>query len=75
VELYLHSPTRLICVVRNPLKTEESEREEKESGEVVRDTVFGGKQENIYPVLMVPRQCPLFFLVEVMHMIGINLFI
>jgi hypothetical protein len=31
----------------------------------------GGEQENISPVLKVPRQCPLALLIEVMHMIGI----
>jgi hypothetical protein len=30
-----------------------------------------GKKESIFPVLKVPRQCPLVFLVEAAHMIGI----
>jgi hypothetical protein len=47
------------------------ETEEKESGEIVRDTVFWG-QETTFPVLKVPRQCPLVLLVQVMHMMGIN---
>jgi hypothetical protein len=33
----------------------------------------GGGEESIYPVLKVPRQCPLALLVEVMHLNGINL--
>jgi hypothetical protein len=31
----------------------------------------GGRQETIFPVLKVPRQCSLVLLIEVMHMIGI----
>jgi hypothetical protein len=51
-------------------------REEKESGEVVRETTFVGRrgQETVSPVLKVPRQCPLVLLVVIMHMIGINFF-
>jgi hypothetical protein len=50
---------------------EERESEERESGEVVRDTKFGEGQESIFPILKVPRQCQLVLLVEVMRMIGI----
>jgi hypothetical protein len=40
------------------------EREEKESGEIVRDTTIrDGDKETIFPVLKVPGQCPLFLLV------------
>jgi hypothetical protein len=45
---------------------------ERESGEVVRNTIFRGQQGNIFPVLKVPRQCPLVLLVETMHIVGIN---
>jgi hypothetical protein len=53
------------------------ERESERSGEVVRDTIFGGsKKERIYmSVLKVPRQCPLVLLVEAAHMIGIRFII
>jgi hypothetical protein len=41
----------------------------------VKDTFEGGggAQETLCPVLKVPRQCPLVLLLEVPHMIGINL--
>jgi hypothetical protein len=39
---------------------------------VVRDVAFGGEQVGLFPVLKVPRHCPLVLLVEVMHEIGIN---
>jgi hypothetical protein len=44
--------------------------------EIVRDTVFGGErgQENISPILKVPRQCQFALLVEVTHMIGTNFY-
>jgi hypothetical protein len=44
----------------------------------VRDTRFWGgvrKKETIFPVLKVPRQCPLVLLVEAAHTIGIRFFI
>jgi hypothetical protein len=44
----------------------------RESGEVMRDTTFGGGAETISRVFKVPRQCPLVHLVEVMRMNGIN---
>jgi hypothetical protein len=41
----------------------------------MRDTTFGvGEYENIFPILKVPRQCPLVLLVEATHMIGINFY-
>jgi hypothetical protein len=51
----------------------ERKRQEKESGEVVRDTSLEGG--STFHVLKVPRQYPLVLLVEVMHMFGINVFI
>jgi hypothetical protein len=45
----------------------------KESGELVRETTFGGKKI-LFPISKVPRQCPLVLLVEVLHMIGINFY-
>jgi hypothetical protein len=33
------------------------------------------KKETIFPVLKVPRQCPLVLLVEAAHIIGIRFFI
>jgi hypothetical protein len=40
---------------------------------VVRDTTLGSKKkETIFPVLKVPRQCPLVLLVEAAYMIGIR---
>jgi hypothetical protein len=47
----------------------------KERGEIVRDTIFVWGEETIYPVLKVPRQCSLVLLVEVTHMVGINVFV
>jgi hypothetical protein len=48
------------------------EREER-SGEVVKDTTFRvRKKEFIFPILKVPRQCPLVLLVEAAHFIGIR---
>jgi hypothetical protein len=45
------------------------------SGEVVKDTTFRvSKKESIYPVLKVPRQCPLVLLVEAAHIFGIKFF-
>jgi hypothetical protein len=44
----------------------------------VRDTTFGGgarKKEFIFPVLKVPRQCPLVLLVEAAHLIGIRFYL
>jgi hypothetical protein len=35
---------------------------------------LGGEQGTIFPVLKVPRQCPLVLLVEEMNMIGINFY-
>jgi hypothetical protein len=56
----------------------ERERRRKK-WEVVRDTTFEGwgvrKKESIFPVLKVPRQCPLVLLVEAAHMIGIRFII
>jgi hypothetical protein len=61
------------------LREREREREREErNGEVVRDTRFWGgvrKKETIFPVLKVPRQCPLVLLVEGAHMVGIRFFI
>jgi hypothetical protein len=47
-------------------------RERRENYDVVvRDTKFGGGgDENVSPVLQVPRQCLFVLLVEVSHMIG-----
>jgi hypothetical protein len=46
---------------------------EERSGKVVRDTTFRvRKKESIFPVLKVPRQCPLVLLVEAAHLIGIR---
>jgi hypothetical protein len=36
-----------------------------------RKTLKLGEPKIVFPVLKVPRQCPLVLLVEVMHMIGI----
>jgi hypothetical protein len=71
----LHSPDDLIprLILDEKTISREREREEKESGEVVRDTTFR-RQETISSVLKVPRQCSLVLLVEVMHVIGINIF-
>jgi hypothetical protein len=52
-------------------KGEEREKKNLESSE--RHYIWGG-EESIFPVLKVPRQCPLVLLVEVRHMIGINYF-
>jgi hypothetical protein len=35
---------------------------------------LGGGKEIVSPVLKVPRQCPLVYLAEVVHMIGINFY-
>jgi hypothetical protein len=44
--------------------------------EVVKDTTFRvRKEESTFPVLKVPRQCPLVLLVEAAHLIGIRLYI
>jgi hypothetical protein len=43
------------------------QREEKESGEVVKDTTLWGRQENIFPVSNDHRQFPLVLLVEMMR--------
>jgi hypothetical protein len=41
----------------------------------VRDSVCGApEQGTIFPVLKVPRQCPLVLLAEVMHVKGINFY-
>jgi hypothetical protein len=57
----------------------EREREEERNREVARDTTIGRggvrKKESVFPVLKVPRQCPLVLLVEAAHIIGIRLFI
>jgi hypothetical protein len=39
-------------------------RERMKVGEVVRDITLGGRQETVSPVLKVPRQCSLAFLVR-----------
>jgi hypothetical protein len=49
-----------------------SGREEKESGKIVREYIWGREQETLSPVTKVPKQCPLVLLVEMMHMIGFN---
>jgi hypothetical protein len=53
-----------------------TDSEEKETGDTVGDTTLGGRgeQKTIFPVLKVPRQCPLVLLVEIMHMFGINFY-
>jgi hypothetical protein len=59
----------------NHLKAEiERERGERKWGGSERHYIWGAGQETIYPILKVPRQCPLILLVEVMHMMGINFF-
>jgi hypothetical protein len=41
----------------------------------VKDTTFRvRKKESIFPVLKVPRQCPLVHLVEAAHFIGIRFY-
>jgi hypothetical protein len=42
-----------------------------------RHYILGGvrEKETIFPVLKVPRQCPLVLLIETAHMIGIRFFI
>jgi hypothetical protein len=42
-----------------------------------RHYIFGGvrKKESIFPVMKVPRQCPLVLPVEAAHIIGIRFFI
>jgi hypothetical protein len=48
----------------------------REGGETVETLhLGGGGQGTIFPVLKVPRQCPLVRLVEAMHMVGINFYI
>jgi hypothetical protein len=58
--------------------TRDREREgekERGNGEVVRNTTFReSKKGSIFPVLKVPRQCPLVLRVEAAHMIGIQIF-
>jgi hypothetical protein len=51
------------------------ERIRNKWGSSERVTTFWGgvrKKENIFPVLKVPRQCPLVLLVKAAHMIGIR---
>jgi hypothetical protein len=59
-----------VCLLREPYVRE------REMGEVVRDTTTfrARKKKSIFPVLKVPRQCPLVLLVEEMHIIGIRFF-
>jgi hypothetical protein len=53
-------------------KHQQKERRERK-WEVLRGTTFGGRgQETVSPVLKAPRQCPLVLLVELMHMMEIN---
>jgi hypothetical protein len=53
----------------------ERRRRRKRSGAVVRDTTFRViKKESIFPVLKVPRPCPLVLLIEAAHfMCGQNI--
>jgi hypothetical protein len=46
------------------------QRREEKRREKVGFSERGG-EESISPILKVPRQCPLFLLVEVLHIIGI----
>jgi hypothetical protein len=57
---------------------EDRERERRNKwGSSERHYILGGvrKKETIFPVLKVPRQCPLVLLVETAHMIGIIFFL
>jgi hypothetical protein len=56
----------------------EREKKKKEVGGSVRHYMWGGgvrKKEPIFPVLKVPRQCPLVLLVEAAHVNGIRFLI
>jgi hypothetical protein len=53
---------------------ERREREKRKRGVSERNCVWGREQEAASPVFKVPRQCPLFLLLQVMHMIGIDVF-
>jgi hypothetical protein len=56
-------------------REKERERErERERGNVQLVKVKREGQENISSILKVPRQCPFIFLVELMHIIGINFY-
>jgi hypothetical protein len=55
------------CREREIRRTTTTRRRNKErSGEVLRNTTLGGvrKKESIFPVLKIPRQCPLVLLVN-----------
>jgi hypothetical protein len=61
-----------------PILRIERERERRKKwGTSERHYILGGirKKETIFPVLKVPRQCPLVLLVEAAHMIGIRFII
>jgi hypothetical protein len=58
---------------------EEKKKKKKKRGNNEIRYIWGGgdgvrKKETIFPVLKVPRQCPLVLLVEAAHMIGIRIF-
>jgi hypothetical protein len=55
--------TNLLNSIQLTLAEEERKREEKESGEAVRDTIFKGEQEIKFPVLKVHKQYPLGLIV------------
>jgi hypothetical protein len=57
---------------REEERKKERKKERKWLGSVRHYT--GGEEEIIFPVLKVPRQCPLVLLVEVLHMIPINFY-
>jgi hypothetical protein len=39
------------------LERQRREEKRRESGEILRDTTFEGREETVSPVLKVPRQC------------------
>jgi hypothetical protein len=65
-----------VRTIRNTQIQRERERRKK-WGSTERHYILRGvrKKETIFPVLKVPRQCPLVLLVEAAHMIGIRFFI
>jgi hypothetical protein len=65
--------SQLPCRTERLTKKREREREMRE---VVRDTTFRvRKTESIFPVLKIPRQCPLVLLVEASNIIGIRFYL
>jgi hypothetical protein len=72
-------PVNIVWKEGSALGNEERERERererrKKWGSSERHDILGSKKESIFPVLKVPRQCPLVLLVEAAHMIGIRFF-